>query len=146
MPTYTCACAKDRLQPDQKRRIAEVITRIHAEVTGAPRYFAQVLFQPVIPGDWFMGGAPLGHDHIFVHGQIRDGRSAKEKSALIKRIAEEIAAATGFEHKAVWVYITEIPARQMIEFGHVLPQAGDEHAWNEALPEDDRRWLQTIGG
>jgi hypothetical protein len=32
----------------------------------------------------------------------------------------------------------------MAEFGHVLPEPGDEAAWFDALPEDDRRMLAAI--
>jgi phenylpyruvate tautomerase PptA (4-oxalocrotonate tautomerase family) len=68
MPTYFCTSTKGRLTSEQKSKIAGEITRIHAEVTGAPSFFAQVIFSDVQSGDWFMGGAPLTHDQIFIYG------------------------------------------------------------------------------
>lgn len=41
MPTYYCSSIEGRLSVKQKSTIAAEITRIHAEVTGAPTYFAQ---------------------------------------------------------------------------------------------------------
>ena len=146
MPTYFCTSANGRLTSEQKKKIAGEITRIHAEVTGAPSYFAQVIFNEVEAGDWFMGGAPLNHEHIFVYGHIRDGRAAVDKTRMIKLMAEAVAAAAQVEStRAVWVYVNELPPRQMIEFGHVLPEPGDEPAWTAALPEEDRAYMQKIG-
>jgi phenylpyruvate tautomerase PptA (4-oxalocrotonate tautomerase family) len=66
----------ERITSEQKSKIASEITKIHGQVTGVPGFFAQVIFNEVDPGDWFMGGAPLKHDHIFVYGHIRAGRAA----------------------------------------------------------------------
>ncbi|MGY3693345.1 phenylpyruvate tautomerase PptA (4-oxalocrotonate tautomerase family) [Bradyrhizobium sp. USDA 3240] len=147
MPTYTCTSAQGRLSAEQKGRIAGEISRIHAEVTGAPSYFAQVIFSDVTPGNWFMGGVPVAHDHIFVYGDIRAGRAAVDKTRMIKLMADAVGAAAGVDSKrAVWVYLNELQPRQMIEFGHVLPEPGDEPAWTDALPETDRVFMQSITG
>ena len=146
MPTYFCTSANGRLTSEQKKKIASEITRIHAEVTGAPSFFAQVIFNEVKAGDWFMGGVALKHEQIFVYGHIRAGRAAVDKTRMIKLMAEAVAAAARIESaRAVWVYVSELPPRQMIEFGHVLPEPGDEPAWTAALPEDDRAFMQSIG-
>ncbi|UFX46162.1 4-oxalocrotonate tautomerase family protein [Bradyrhizobium sp. 41S5] len=145
MPTYACISAQGRLSAEQKGRIAGEITRIHAEVTGAPSYFAQVIFSEVNPGNWFMGGVPVAHDHIFVYGHIRSGRAAVDKTRMIKLMADAVGAAANADSKrAVWVYLNELQPRQMIEFGHVLPEPGDEPAWTAALPEADRSFMQSI--
>lgn len=146
MPTYYCTSAEGRLSAEQKGRIAGEITRIHAEVTGAPSYFAQVIFSEVARGNWFMGGVPVAHDHIFVYGHIRSGRAAVDKTRMIKLMAEAVAEAADVDSKrAVWVYLNELQPRQMIEFGHVLPEPGDEPAWTEGLPDEDRTFMQSIG-
>jgi phenylpyruvate tautomerase PptA (4-oxalocrotonate tautomerase family) len=145
MPTYFCTSAHGRLTSGQKAAIAGEITRIHAEVTGAPAFFAQVIFNEVKPGDWFMGGVPLTHEQIFVYGHIRAGRAAVDKTRMIKLMAEAVTvAAQAGSRRAVWVYLNELAPRQMIEFGHVLPEPGDEPAWTAALPEEDRAFMQSI--
>jgi phenylpyruvate tautomerase PptA (4-oxalocrotonate tautomerase family) len=94
MPTYVCTAREGQLSPDQKSRIAAEVTRIHSEVTGAPKFFAQVIFEEVKPGNHFMGGVPLVHDQlydqIFVYGRVRAGRSIQEKLKMIKLMADAV--------------------------------------------------------
>lgn len=145
MPTYTCTARQGRLSAEEKRAIAKAITKAHAEITGAPAFFAQVIFQDVPNGDYFVGGAALAHDHLFVYGRIRAGRSAVDRKALIRRIIADVGAAIGVSSFAVWVYLLELPAAAMAEFGHVLPEPGDEALWNANLPEDERSRMEAIG-
>ena len=44
----------------------------------------------------------------------------------------------------VWVYITDLIPRQMAEFGHVLPEPGDEAKWAERLPAADRAHMESF--
>ena len=146
MPTYFCTTLEGRLTAEQKSKIAGEITRVHCEVTGAPSFFAQVIFQEMKPGNYFMGGAALKHDQLFVYGLIRGGRAAVDKSRMIALMAKAVGDAAKVENsRAVWVYVGELPARQMVEFGHLLPEAGDEPAWTAALPAADREFMQSIG-
>ena len=146
MPTYVCTVKEGRLSPDQKSRVAAEVTRIHCEVTGAPTFFAQVIFEEVKPANHFMGGMPLTHDQIFIYGRVRAGRSIQDKLKLIKLMAEAVGKAAGVSRTGVWIYIAELPPRQMIEYGHVLPEPGDEDAWTNALPREDREFMQAVGG
>jgi phenylpyruvate tautomerase PptA (4-oxalocrotonate tautomerase family) len=145
MPTYFCTSSTGRLATMQKAKIAGEITRIHSEVTGAPSFFAQVIFHEVKLDDWFMGAMPLTHEYIFVYGHIRAGRAAADKTRMIRLMAEAVALAAQAEsRRAVWVYLNELPPRQMVEFGHVLPEPGDEPGWTVALPLDDRVFMQSL--
>ncbi|CAH2408781.1 tautomerase family protein [Mesorhizobium escarrei] len=145
MPTYLCTSTTGRLTSEQKSKIAGEITKIHSEVTGAPAFFAQVIFSEVKAGDWFIGGAQLTHDHIFISGHIRAGRAVVDKTRMIKLMSEGVAQAADVKNgRAVWLYLNELPPRQMIEFGQVLPEPGDEPAWTAALPEQDRAFMQSL--
>jgi len=145
MPTYVCTITEDRLSPDQKSRIAGEITRIHCKVTGAPTFFAQVIFDEVKSGNYFIGGAPLAHDQIFVYGRVRAGRSVQDKLKMIRLMAEVVANAAGVSRTGVWIYVAELPPRQMMEYGYVLPEPGDEHVWTNALPTEHREFMQAVG-
>ena len=145
MPTYNVTVPEGRLSADQKSRVAEAITRTHHEVTAAPLYFAQVIFCEIKPGNYFVGGAPLVDDQIFVHATIRGGRSPAEKRTLLTTLVRAVAGAAAMPETHVWVYIAELPPAQMVEFGHVLPEPGDETAWTAALPQADRKRMQAIG-
>jgi phenylpyruvate tautomerase PptA (4-oxalocrotonate tautomerase family) len=146
MPTYFCTTLEGRLTAEQKSKIAGEITRVHCEVTGAPSFFAQVIFQEVKPGNYFVGGAALRHDQLFVYGLIRSGRAAVDKSRMIALMAKAVGEVAKVENsRSVWVYVGELPPRQMIEFGQLLPEAGDELAWTAALSAADREFMQSIG-
>jgi phenylpyruvate tautomerase PptA (4-oxalocrotonate tautomerase family) len=145
MPTDTVTAPRAQLDASQKARIAKGITRVHNETTGAPIYFAQVIFSEVDQGNYFVGGSPLAHRQVFVHGHIRGGRTAESKSALISSMLDVLAEAASVPRTSVWIYIVDLQARQMVEFGHVLPEPGGEQAWTEALPQSDRAMMQAIG-
>lgn len=145
MPTYTVTALDGCFDAQKKAKIAAEITRIHSVTTGAPTYFAQVIFNDVKPGNYFVGGAPLRGNQVFVHGQIRGGRTAENKDALIAQLLAAIAQASQLQRNNVWIYIVDLSARQMVEFGHVLPEPGDESTWTAALPEADRVMMQSIG-
>jgi phenylpyruvate tautomerase PptA (4-oxalocrotonate tautomerase family) len=145
MPSYIVTCPEGRLDDAGKRGIAETITRAHGDATGAPYYFAQVTFNEVKPGNYFLGGSPLARDQIFVHGTIRAGRPREIKDALVARLTNDVAAAAGMPPNCLWVYVSELPPGQMVEFGRVLPAHGEEAAWSAALPADERARLESIG-
>ncbi|GJD95862.1 tautomerase family protein [Methylobacterium iners] len=144
MPTYTCQAAPALLTSSRRTALARAITMAHAEVTGAPAYFAQVIFQEVADGSHFIGGAPLTDDHLFVYGRIRAGRPAQMRRALIERLVADVAAAAAVPPFSVWVYLLELPASAMAEFGRVLPEPGDEAAWAASFPEDERERMTSL--
>lgn len=144
MPTYTCTALAGLLDTRRKQDVARAVTLAHCELTGAPTHFAQVLFEDAVPGNIFVGGSPLAHDHLFLHGRIRAGRPAGLRDGLIRRLAADVAAAAGVDRFGVWVYLLELPPAAMVEFGHVLPVAGGESAWSEALPPEDRVRMQAV--
>ena len=145
MPSYIVICPEGRLDQPEKRKIAEAVTRAHGDSTGAPYYFAQVTFHEVKEGNYFLGGTPLECDQIFVHGTIREGRPREMKDALMDRLARDVASASGMKPNCVWVYVSELPPTQMVEFGRVLPDHGKEAAWSAAMPEAERQRLEAIG-
>ena len=138
MPTYQLTVPANRLSREQKARTAAEITRVHNEITGAATFFAQVVFHEVPDGSYFVGGRMLAHDQLFLHGQIRAGRSAPDRQRLLLALRDAVAATTNAEPVSIWVYLVDLPARDMIEYGHILPEPGDESLWMEGLPAADR--------
>src|ERR1700746_4147871 len=86
MPTYSVISVEGCLDATKRAKIASEITRIHSKTTGAPTYFAQVIFTEIAPDCYFVGGIPLKGQQVFVNGQIRGGRSAETKDSLIAQI------------------------------------------------------------
>jgi phenylpyruvate tautomerase PptA (4-oxalocrotonate tautomerase family) len=144
MPTYICRAPLGLLNAESKTELAAAITRIHSEVSGASRSSTQVVFRAISQGDCFVGGKPLETAHCFIQGHIRAGRSAIERAELIQKIVPATCEILGVPRYAVWVYLSELPSRAMSEFGHVLPEPGDEEAWLASLPAEDRRRLEDF--
>ncbi|MGA0531213.1 tautomerase family protein [Hansschlegelia sp. KR7-227] len=144
MPTYAFTTAK-RLTLEQKRKIVASVTAIHSAEAAAPRYFVQVVFYAVEDGALFIGGEAAGADHVWVNALIRAGRSKEQKAAILTRIMRETSAILDISEQSVWVYVSDIPAQGVLEFGAVLPEPGGEAAWLEALPAEVREKLRAAG-
>jgi len=48
---------------------------------------------------------------VFVNGQIRGGRSAERKDALIAQITAAVAEASKLPKRNVWIYISDLVPR-----------------------------------
>ena len=134
MPTYTVTNSNFNLKTKQKEEIAKGITKIHHKVTGANTYFAQVIFNKTNDHDHFMGGKKVKEPQIFLHGQIRAGRTSKIKKKLIIELRDVLIEKSKLDETQVWVYIVDLPPSQMIEYGEILPKAGQENKWCNNLP------------
>ncbi len=145
MPSYIVTCEEGRLTGLQKQHIAEAVTRAHGEATGAPYYFVRITFNEVKSGNYFLGGTQLDCDQIFVHGTIREGRPTEMKDALMARLTADVAIASEMQPNCVWVYLSELPPKQMVEFGRPLPLHGKEAEWSRALPDAERARIEKIG-
>lgn len=144
MPTYVCWSRAGLLSDEQRRRIAKSMTDIHHEVGRAPRYFVQVIFNDLAPGAHFIGGQAATDGHVWIRADIRAGRTEEQKHALLNRIADEVSAIAGTSREDIWVYISDIPGPSVLEFGHALPQPGEEEAWFARLPPELQQRLRSL--
>ena len=144
MPTYVCRVCGTDLNDGQKTQIAHEITRLHSQLTGAPHFFAQVFFEKAARGDHFIGGTLAETENIFIRGDIREGRPKEVKRQLVTDIVAAVHRLSGIPTSGIWVYLNDLPAGQMVEFGHVLPDPGSERQWLEALPAADRERMARI--
>ncbi len=78
---------------------------------------------------------------VYVHGLIRQGRNTEVKQALMSQMLEEIARIAGITAEDVWIYLQDIPATQMIEFGRFLPAPGGEAEWEREMTPEKRSRL-----
>ena len=140
----TLALLPGRLTPAQKLEIVQSITAIHHEETGAPRYFVQVIFYDMAHANHYIAGqlAPAGQ--MWIRGDIRDGRSEEQKSRMLSRILQEVGRIGNIAEEEVWIYLSDIPAQNMAEYGRVLPVPGAENAWFATLPATLRERLGPL--
>ena len=134
MASYSVYYAGISLTTHQKFTIAQAITKIHGNVTGANAYFAQVIFKPLDQHNCFIGGVLLDEPHIFLSGKIRHGRSAQIKKQLLIELEIAIQKASKLAGHHIWTDIHDLPPDQMIEYGQILPNIGCEQAWFTTLP------------
>ena len=64
-----------------------------------------------------MGGKEVKEPSIFLHGQIRAGRSNNTKRKLISNLRDILVKKSKLDETQVWVYIVDIAPSQMIEYG-----------------------------
>ena len=117
MPLYICSTPADCLDDDKRRSIAEAITRIHCDVTGAPPTFAHVVFDDSKTGDYS------------VFGTIRAGRTDETKADLKRQMAAAVADTVGVGADTVTVLTVDVPASWVMEGGALLPEPGEEDDW-----------------
>ena len=144
MPTYTITNSNFNLKTKQKEEIAKGITKIHNKVTGANTYFAQVIFNKTNDNNHFMGGKKVREPQIFLHGQIRAGRTSKIKKKLILELRNILIKKSKLDETQVWVYITDLPPSQMIEYGSILPESGKENKWFNNLKPKLKKKLSAL--
>ena len=144
MPTYACTGRDGLLNDLQKAEIAKVLGEIHIQEVGGGRYFAQVVFVEIRAGSHFIAGHPAPKEQLWIRADIRSGRTAEQKSALLNRICSEVGKVVGTSAENIWVYINDVPADGIAEYGRVLPQPGEEQAWLASLSGDLRDRLERL--
>lgn len=144
MPTYTVTYSNVTFDHSQLEDIAQAITKTHNQCTGANTYFAQVIFQETPIGKHFMGGKPVHQPQIFLHGQIRAGRTPELKEKLLLAMRETLITATGLGKDQTWIYLIDLVPEQMIEYGEILPPSGKESEWFANLPSALQTKLKAL--
>jgi phenylpyruvate tautomerase PptA (4-oxalocrotonate tautomerase family) len=125
VPFYSCNVPAGSLTDSQKDDLAKAITRIHAEVTGAPPDLVHVIYNEFEAADSYTAGEPSSD--TIITGHIRAGRSDADKQRLLREVAA--AAASGRPLDTIAVFIRDVPARYILESGAIAPELGEEGAW-----------------
>ena len=133
-----------KLSKSQKDDLAKGITDVHSKVTGANTFFAQVYFEKCENGDHYMGGQINNGSEIFLYGRIRSGRSNETKNELLTKLRDIIKKKLNLNTDNIWVYLIDLPPNQMIEYGQILPNSGEEKEWFKNLPDELRKRLQSM--
>ena len=64
---------------------------------------------------------------------------------MLVELMKVVSKSAQLEEHCVQVYLSEIPARQVLEFGKILPLPGEEVAWFDSIPEPTRSRLMALG-
>lgn len=127
MPVYQCYCPKGFLSPAAKAEIADEITTIHTNATGAPELYVNVLFHELPAGDCFVARKPAAHSYLF--GNIRRGRDLETRQAMLAEFSQMWTRVTGAPESEFLVALAEADAANAMEAGLILPEPGHEREW-----------------
>ena len=103
-----------------------------------------IIFNKTKDNNHFMGGKKVQEQQIFLFGQIRAGRSSKIKKKLILELRDIIIKKTKIDISQVWVYIVDLSPSQMIEYGAILPESGQERKWFNSLSPKLKKKLSLV--
>ncbi|QNI06040.1 cis-3-chloroacrylic acid dehalogenase [Mycobacterium kubicae] len=127
MPVYQCYSPEGLLTKAAKSEIAEGITTIHTDATGAPEMYVNVLFHEIREGDCFVGRKPAAHSYLF--GLIRHGRDLETRQAMLRDLSQLWTRVTGQSEAQLLVALSEANPANAMEAGLILPEPGHEQQW-----------------
>ncbi|WP_027581685.1 tautomerase family protein [Bradyrhizobium sp. Ai1a-2] len=127
MPFYHCLGPTGLFTQAIKQEIADEITRIHCEATGALSYFIQVQFEEVDPSNVFQNRKPS--TAVRLHARIRAGRSAEQRHEMLKSYTAMLHRITNVLVVNIMVAFIETSFENVMESGARLPAPGEEAAW-----------------
>ena len=120
MPLYTVTTQAGVLSGEAKARLADELATFHADYSGVPKGWVQVVFQDYAPGSGFTAGKPSTVAALIL--QIRTGRSAEYKRGLVQRLWELLQHATGAPDNQIVIGVNEVPPTQAMEMGKIMPE------------------------
>ena len=123
MPVYQCYSPKGLVTESAKAKIAEEMTSMYCNATGALASWVKVLFHELPEGECFTGGKPATQSLIL--GINRHGRDLETRSAMLRQLSQIWTRATGQSEADLWISVTEVDHTMFI------PEPGHEHEWFE---------------
>jgi phenylpyruvate tautomerase PptA (4-oxalocrotonate tautomerase family) len=124
VPFYQFTVPSEGATLQHKAEIAAAVTKVHAEVTGAPTAYVHCSFAEVEAESIFVAGEAVSSPRMV--GLIRDGRSAEVRARLINGIADAWCEITGDVKESLAVFIVEIPGANVMEDGVILPESSED--------------------
>jgi phenylpyruvate tautomerase PptA (4-oxalocrotonate tautomerase family) len=150
MPTFECFTAPKKLTPAQKAEIATLCTNVYHEEFGIARYLIQVIFQEFGGSDQYIAGQPAP-DVIWIRCDVRSGRNEELKARLLHRVQQGVAKTANIPGESVWFYLNNLPAMNIMEWGHIMPRPKPSETIDivtvtdpEVVPHDDEHWFEEL--
>ena len=115
MPRYKCYSPKGVLTKSGKAKIADEITTIQTNATGAPELYVNIVFHEIQQGDCFVTRKPSTHSYLF--GAVRHGRDLETRQAMLREFSRMWTRITGQSEVDLWVSLTEIDPANVMSSG-----------------------------
>jgi phenylpyruvate tautomerase PptA (4-oxalocrotonate tautomerase family) len=139
MPVYQCYSPQGLVSESAKAKLAEEMTSMYCNITGAPESWVKVLFQEIPEGECFAGGKPATQSMILALN--RHGRDLETRRAMLRQLSEMWTRITGQSEAELWISLTETDHTNVMEAGSLIPAPGHEHEW---LEENGARLAESI--
>ena len=127
MPVYECYSPPGLLTKAAKAEIADEITTIHTNATGAPELYVNVVFREIAEGDCFVARKPASYSYLF--GTIRNGRDLGTRQQMLREFTHIWTRITGQSEAEFLVALREADPANAMEAGLILPEPGREQGW-----------------
>lgn len=125
MPLYTVTTQAGVLDGAGKARLADELATFHADYSGVPKGWVQVVFHDYAAGSGFTGGKPAAVAALTL--LIRTGRSVEYKRGMVQRLWELVQRATGAPDNQIVIGVSEVPPSQAMEMGKIMPEVEEHH-------------------
>jgi phenylpyruvate tautomerase PptA (4-oxalocrotonate tautomerase family) len=129
MPVYKCYSREGLLTESARQQIAEEITAIHCEATGAPPSFVNVMFLEIPAGGSFATAQPSTRS--LIEGNIRAGRDLETRQEILRTLSEMWTRVTSQAEADLVIGLNEIPSENAMEAGLIFPPPRHEQRWFE---------------
>ncbi|BCZ20730.1 tautomerase family protein [Mycobacterium senriense] len=129
MPVYQCYSPKGLLTQSAKAKIAEGMTTMYCEATGAPPAWVKVLFHEMPDGECFAAGKPATQSLIL--GITRHGRDLETRQAMVRQLAQIWTRNSGQPEADLWISVSEVDYTNVMDAGLFIPEPGHEREWFE---------------
>jgi phenylpyruvate tautomerase PptA (4-oxalocrotonate tautomerase family) len=139
MPLYQCYSPAGLLSRSAKAQLADEITTIHTDATGAPELYVNVVFHKIAKGDCFVARKESSHSYLL--GMIRHGRDLNTRQTMLHKFSEMWTRVTGQSEAELLVVLAEADPANAMEAGLILPEPGREQQWLE----ENRTRLAQLG-
>ena len=124
MPVYQCYSRNGLLTESAKANIADEMTSMYCNFTGAPPSWVKVMFHEMPEGECFTGGKPESQSLIL--GINRYGRDLETRRAMLRQLLEIWTRNSGQPEADLWISVTEIDPTNVMEAGLFIPAPGHE--------------------
>jgi phenylpyruvate tautomerase PptA (4-oxalocrotonate tautomerase family) len=118
MPLYTIFAEDGSISDKTRAKIAEEVTRIHAEVMKVPKSFVRVVFLFYGSGCGYTAGEKAAT--VALNCVLRVGHTAQEKNDILKRLWSMFQQLTGVAKEQFAISLQEIPASNAMEMGQIM--------------------------
>jgi phenylpyruvate tautomerase PptA (4-oxalocrotonate tautomerase family) len=127
VPIYQCYSPKGLLTKSAKAQIADEITTIHTNATGAPELYVNVPFHEIPEGDCFV--CPQTVNPLLPFRRRSPRTRTRKTPGDLREFSRMWTRVTGQSEAEFLVALTEVDPANAMEAGLILPEPGHEQEW-----------------